>query len=242
METLVEATIGVAGLPTLPPRDPPTGRRYLISLARAQEELARLLTDARAQAATRLDALRKADAPQSELTPAYHELAFLRHVKGPMFQAALLVELGHGKIRPMLFDEQSALERVRELSAAMTVAISTHPRGRVEQVVLHLHRPLDPAEAGSADDQRAAQFLANTAAANRRTAGLSAPQRLLDMIGAAAAKGDGRDQRAVQAMLEQARQDIAARIRAGETITAKTVLTRSGGDTIPDQRTEGVAA
>ena len=101
---------------------------------------------------------------------------------------------------------------------------------------------LDPAEAGSADDQRAAQFLANTAAANRRIAGLSAPQRLLDMIGASATKGDGRDQRAVQAIIEQARQDIATRIRAGETITARTVLTRSDSDVTPDQRTEGVAA
>jgi cell filamentation protein len=242
METLDEANIGFAGLPTLPPRDPPTGRRYLISLAQAQEELAKLLTEARAQAAERLATVRAGNAPEAELAEAYHELSFLRHAKGPMFQAALLVELGHRKIRLILSDEQSPLERVREISAAIIVAINTMPRGRVEQIVLHLHKPLDPDEAGSDNDRRAALFLANTAAANRRTAGLIAPQRVLDAIISKAGDSDGRDPRVVQAELEQARQTIAARIRAGEVITAKTSLTGLDDESLPNQTRENDAA
>lgn len=218
------------GLPTLPPRDPPTGRRYLISLARIQEELTRLLTPARTQAAERLAALRTANAPEAELAEAYHELSFLRHAKGPMFQAALLVELGQRKIRILRASDQSALERVREIAAAIIVAVNTYPRGRVDHAALHLHKPLDPEEAGSANDRRAALFLANTPAANRRTAGLIAPQRVLDQIISTAGKDDGRDSRAVQAKIEQARQNIAARIRAGETITTKTTPASSDGN------------
>ena len=241
-EPATQITGQVTGLPTLPPRDPPTGRHYLISLARIQEELTCLLTPARVQAAERLAALRAANATEAELAEAYHELSFLRHAKGPMFQAALLVELGQRKIRPLLSDEQSALERVREISAAIMGAINTHPRGLVEQTVLQLHKPLDPEEAGSQDDRRAALFLANTAAANRRTAGLIAPQRVFDAIISKASNVDGRDPRAVQAELEQARQTIAARIRAGEAITTKTTLTSSDGDSLPDQSRENKAA
>jgi cell filamentation protein len=242
MDSMAEPTISATGLPTLPPRDPPTGRHYLISLARIQTELTGLLTQARAEAAERLAALRASDAPEAEIAESYHELSFLRHAKGPMFQAALLVELGQRKIRLILSDGQSPLERVREIAAAITVAINTLPRGRVEQTVLHLHKPLDPDEAGSANDRRAALFLANTAAANRRTAGLIAPQRLLDAIISKAGTSDGRDPRAVQAELEQARQKIAARIRAGEEITAKTSLTSLNDDILPDQNRENDAA
>jgi cell filamentation protein len=234
-------TGSIAGLPTLPPRDPPSGHRYLRSMAQTHKELSQHLSPARIQAAERLAALRAANAPDAELEAAYHELAFMRHARGPMFMAALLVELGHGKIRPVLFDAQSPLERVREIAAAMLMAIHTYARGRVEQVILGLHSPLDPEDMGSDNDRLAALFLANSAAANRRTAGLIAPQRLLDAIISKASKGEGRDPRAVQADIEQARQNIATRIRAGEAITPKTTLTNPNDD-VPARQSKGNAA
>jgi cell filamentation protein len=224
MDEMAELAVNASGLPSLPPRDPPTGRHYLMSLARIEKDITRLLTPARQQAAERLAALRAANASEAEMADAYHELAFLRHPRGPMFQAALLVELGHGKVRTMLGDAHGPLERLREIAAAIIIAINTYPRRRVEQVALHLHKPLDPEDAGSHNDRRAALFLANSAAANRRTAGLIAPQRALDAFITKAGKNNGRDQSSVQSRIEQARQAIAARIRTGETITAKTNL------------------
>lgn len=231
MDELAEVPLGTTGLPTLPPRDPPTDRHYLTSLAHIQQELTRLLTPARAEATQRFAALRSAKAAEADLAEAYHELAFLRHAKGPMFQAGLLVELGERKIRLLRADDHGPLERIRAISAAIIVAINSYPRGSIEQAMLHLHKPLDPEDAGSENDRRAALFLANTPAANRRTAGLIAAQRLLDAITRKAGEG-GRDPRTVQAEIEQARQTIAARIRAGELITAKTSLTGSDGATV----------
>ena len=240
MDEMAEPAVSTSGLPTLPPRDPPTGRHYLLPLARIQVELADLLAPARAGAAQRLAELRAANADEAEIATAYHELAFLRHANGPLFQAALLVELGHGKIRAMVQGEQDPLARVRELSAAIIVALNTYPRGAIEQAGLHVHKPLDPEDAGSENDRRAALFLANSPAANRRTAGLIAPQRLLDAMIASMREDDGRDQRTVQAEIEAARQSIAARIRAGEVITART--RRADLDGVPDQAATTTAA
>lgn len=240
-ETAPNIMGSLSGLPTLPPRDPPSGHRYLRSMAQTHKELSQHLSPARVQAAERLAALRESGAPEAERDAAYHELAFMRHPRGPMFMLLLLVELGHGKIRPVLSDTQSALDRMREFAAAMLMAIHTYPRGRVEQMILGLQCPLDPDDAGSERDRLAALFLANSAAANRRTAGLIAPQRILDATIRSAGEGEGRDRQTVEADIEQARQSIAARIRAGDTFTTKTSPTNPNDD-VPARHTNRNAA
>jgi hypothetical protein len=130
---------------------------------------------------------------------------------------------------------------MREFAAAMLMAIHTYPRGRVEQMILGLQCPLDPDDAGSERDRLAALFLANSAAANRRTAGLIAPQRILDATIRSAGEGEGRDRQTVEADIEQARQSIAARIRAGDTFTTKTSPTNPNDD-VPARHTNRNAA
>ncbi|TCP65462.1 hypothetical protein C8J43_11112 [Sphingomonas sp. PP-CE-1G-424] len=85
-----EARIGPAGIAMLPTRAPPTEQRYRVTLNKAREELERYLPAARQQAADRLHALVREEAPSAAIAHARTELAYVRHPKGPVYQSNLL--------------------------------------------------------------------------------------------------------------------------------------------------------
>lgn len=141
-----QTAIGIAGLPSLPWRDPLVGRRFIMTIAKVRRELGQYLPDARDQAAEELQALISENAPAAQIDDARQLLNVMRHAKGPMFQALLLAQLGVRKIEVVIKTDQSALERALEIASGLAIAIQRQPRCVVEQAILALHKPLDPAE------------------------------------------------------------------------------------------------
>jgi cell filamentation protein len=139
-----EVIIGGAGLPVLPDRDASTGLRYLVSLASAREELLTLLDPARSAAIAQVKALTEAGAAPREIDRAYHDMAFLRHARGPMFQAMLLTALNHGKIEVVTDPKQTPLERVREIAVGLIIGINSYPRSDIERAAATLQAPRPP--------------------------------------------------------------------------------------------------
>jgi cell filamentation protein len=158
-----EVIIGGAGLPVLPDRDAPAERRYMMPLAKAREALIDSLDAARAEAIAQVTALTESAALQREIDRAYHEMGFLRHARGPMFQAMLLTALGHGKIEVVLDPEQSALERVRQIANGLIIGINSYSRSDIERASITLQAPRPPeastanAETKQATDNAAAK-------------------------------------------------------------------------------------
>ena len=139
-----EIIIGGAGLPILPDRDAPAGQRYMMPLAKAREALIEHLDAARTEAIARVTALSEQGAPPREIDRAYHEMTFLRHARGPMFQAMLLSALNHGKIEVVLDPEQTALERVRQIATGLIIGINRYARSDIERASLTLQAPRPP--------------------------------------------------------------------------------------------------
>jgi cell filamentation protein len=139
-----EVIIGGAGLPVLPDRDAPAGQRYMMPLDKARAALIESLDAARAEAIARVTTLSDSGAPPREIDRAYHEMAFVRHARGPMFQAMLLTALGHGKIEVVLDPKQSVLERVRQIANGLIIGINHYPRGDIERASLSLQAPRLP--------------------------------------------------------------------------------------------------
>src|SRR3546814_534302 len=119
-----EARIGPAGIAMLPNRAPPEGQRYRVTLAKAREELERYLPAARQQAAERLRELIGESAPSTAIANARTELAYVRHAKGPIYQSHLLTYLGVRQVDAVVTAQQTPLERVREIGAALGVQIN----------------------------------------------------------------------------------------------------------------------
>jgi cell filamentation protein len=216
-----ESVIGDCGLPKLPDRDPSPGRRYQRTIARSRRELEDYLPQARDQAMARVIALTNSAAPRSQLIFASQLLSFLRHPKGPMFQAAVLSAANYGVITPALSDTQSALERVHEIAAAVCVGIAQQSPGYLEFLVETTHIPEYAARGSPHQDRLAALFLGNTADQNRDDPRLTPWQRALDDIVVTAKQNHALTPKRITAKIDQARIDIATRIRSGDVIAAK---------------------
>jgi hypothetical protein len=212
----ITAATGVSGIPLFPPRDAPAARRYLMSLAKARRELQHHLPDAREEALERLASLIGESAASSQIEAAQQELSLLRHAKGPMFQLAVLAETGFDPIEPCVKPGQSALERVREIAAAISIGINQQPRGIIEHAARAPHRPLYVPGASPYQDRLAAEFLANTAATNRADPRFAKAQAMVDDAATAAAADATRNPQAILAAANAARVEVARKIRLGE--------------------------
>jgi cell filamentation protein len=135
----------------LPPRDPPTGQRYRISLGKVREELDRYSPAARAEAAARLQKLEKDDAPGNRISAARIELAYVRHAKGPDYQAHLLTSLGQREVEAVISEKQTPLERVREIGAGLAARINSLQPAQVQRAVQSLEHSVFPPEQTRAD-------------------------------------------------------------------------------------------
>jgi cell filamentation protein len=206
---------GVSGIPMLPPRDAPNARRYLMTLAKARRELQQHLPDAREEALERISMSLAEGATPAQIEAAQQELSVLRHAKGPMFQLTILEQIGFTRIEPVINPKQSAFERVKEIAAAIAIGINQQPRGVIERASRNLYRPLYLSGASPHQDRLAAEFLKNTAAANRADPRFMAAQSIVDDAATAAACEATRDPDAILAAANTARTEVARKIRLG---------------------------
>lgn len=215
-----EARIGPAGIAMLPVRAPPDGQRYRVTLGKVREELERYLPAARQQAADRLRSLVKDGAPSAAIASARTELAYVRHAKGPVYQSHLLTYLGVRQVDAVVSPQQTPLERVREIGAALGVQINTQQPAQLQRAVRALERPVLPPGHAPGQERLAALFLKNTAEQNSADPTL-APAQAIVAAAMKMAQDRGDSARAVSTIGESTRQLVADRIKTGGTLDAE---------------------
>jgi cell filamentation protein len=216
----------------LPARDPPTGQRYRLSLSKVREELDRYLPAARTEAAERLQKLVNDGAPDNRIVAARMELAYVRHAKGPVYQSHLLTYLGQREIEAVISAEQTPLERVREIGAALAARINTQQPAAIQRAVRSLERPILPPGQSPAHERLADTFLKNTPDQNKADPRLAAAQDIVARAQAVSlARGDSA--RLVEAAGDAARTSVAANIRMGKPFDEGMTLPSPGGPKPP---------
>lgn len=215
-----EARIGPAGIAMLPQRAPPEGQRYRVTLVKAREELDRYLPAARQQAADRLRGLIAEGAPSAAIANARTELAYVRHAKGPVYQSHLLTYLGVRQVDAVISSQQTPLERVREIGAALGVQINTQQPVQLQRAVRSLERPVLPPGHSPGQERLAAEFLKNTPEKNNADPRLAPAQAIVDTA-MKTARDRGESARMVGTIGESTRQLVAERIKTGGTLDAE---------------------
>ena len=218
-DTAPEARIGAHGIALLPQRAPPTGQRYRITLNKVRDELERYLPSARQEAGERLRTLIEQDAPSDKIAAARTELAYVRHAKGPVYQSHLLTYLGVRQVDAVISAEQTPLDRVREIGAALGVQINTQQPVQLQRAVRALERPILPSGHAPGQERLAATFLKNPPEDNLADTRLSAAQGIVDAA-MQTARERGESARMVTSVGESTRQLVADRIRSGSALDA----------------------
>lgn len=234
-----EARIGPAGIAMLPQRAPPDGQRYRVTLAKAREELERYLPAARQQAADRLRGMIKEGAPSAAIANARTELAYVRHAKGPVYQIHLLTYLGIRQVDAVVGPQQTPLERVREIGAALGVQINAQQPTHVQRAVRALERPVLPPGHSPGQERLAEQFVKNTPEKNHADPRLAPAQAIVDAA-MQTARDRGESSRMIGTIGESTRQFVAERIRSGGTLdpdVARGVDVRKAPPTLGRDRT-----
>jgi cell filamentation protein len=196
-----------------------TEQHYRVTLSKAREELEPYLPAARQQAADRLHALVREEAPSAAIAHARTELAYVRHPKGPVYQSNLLTYLGIRQVDAVIGPKQTPLERVREIGAALGVQINAQQPSQLQRAVRSLERPLLPQGHSPGQERLAALFLRNAPEKNLADPRLAPAQTIVDTA-MQLARDRGDSARSVAAQGEAARQRIADSIRTGETLDA----------------------
>ncbi|WP_058753264.1 hypothetical protein [Sphingomonas sanguinis] len=217
-----EARLGPARIAMLPDRDPPEGQRYRLPLVKVREELEPYLPAARQQAADRIRALAKEGAPSAAIANARTELAYVRHTKGPIYQAHLLNNLGIRQIDAVVTKEQAPLERVRKIGAALGVQIRQQQSAQLQRALRAMERPVLPPGYSLHQERLAILFLKNTPEQNHADPRLAPGQALVDAA-IAAAREHGGSTRVIGAAGASTPQQIAERIKTGGTLDADCV-------------------
>jgi hypothetical protein len=204
------------GLPELPVRAPPNHLRKRVTVERAKREIEQHGSDAIKQARERLAVLTQAGASPDQLRQAQAIVDFLRHSRGPKFQVAMLIHCGYPKVEFIFARDQTAYERVYELSVGIA-------RGIYAQGAISIRKAMAALETRIGSQPQIAQwhaladlFLSNSPAQNEAHPQLKAMQELLDGYALEILRSSGGDPRAAELGLDQAREDIAQRIRAGD--------------------------
>ncbi len=215
-----EARVGPAGMAMLPQRAPPEGQRYRVTLSKAREELERYLPAARQQATDRLRGLIKEGASSTEIANARTELAYVRHAKGPVYQSHLLTYLGVRQVDAVISPQQTPLERVREIGAALGVQINAQQPTHVKRAVRALERPVLPPGHSPGQERLAEQFIKNTPEKNHADPRLALAQAIVEAaMQTARDRGDSRSM--IGTIGESTRQLVADRIKRGGALDAE---------------------
>lgn len=122
-------------LATLRVTDQPDGPRSVLSPAKVQQELAKYLPTARLEAIAALRDAAKAGAEPSAIEAARSDLNYLDHPKGPAYQARLVDQLGTRAVQAVITRNQTPLERVRELGAAIGAEIAQRDPAQVAKAM-----------------------------------------------------------------------------------------------------------
>lgn len=210
------ARTGIAGLALPPLRDPPTGKHYLTAISKLNALLSENFGLAKREAHDHIARLEREADNEATLSFARHELGFMTHAKGPLFQLEILRKIGIPKIRALINPAHSALETVRELSAAIVIALHSQPQPLIEQLVLSHSAPPCPAGVSPHNERMARTFLYNSASANRADQRFAGLQHELDNLGLSESVVGGFNAKQLAERTSQARLDAASRIRAGE--------------------------
>ncbi|GAA3272994.1 hypothetical protein [Sphingomonas yabuuchiae] len=107
----------------------------MLSPAKVQEELDKYLPHARLEAVAALRGAAKAGASASDIEAARSDLNYLNHAKGPAYQARLIEQLGTRDVQAVITRNQTPLERVRELGAAIGVEIARRDPAQVAKAM-----------------------------------------------------------------------------------------------------------
>ncbi|MBB4642715.1 Fic/DOC family protein [Rhizorhapis suberifaciens] len=215
-----EPRIGPAGIALLPNRAPPEGQRYRVTLTKAREELERYLPAARQQAVERLRGLIKEDASSAAIANARTELAYVRHAKGPVYQSHLLTYLGVRQVDAVISAQQTPLERVREIGAALGIQINVQQQAHIQRAVRALQKPVLPPGHSPGQERLAAAFLKNTPEMNHADPRLAPAQAIVDAA-MQTARDRGESARMVGTIGDSTRQLVADRIKSGDTLDPK---------------------
>ena len=227
-----EARIGPAGVALLPERAPPEGQRYRVTLNKVREELDRYLPAARQEAADRLRNLVKEGASSTAIANARTELAYVRHAKGPMYQSHLLTNLAVRQVDAVIAKDQTPLERVREIGAALGVRINAQQPAYLQKAVRALEQPMLPPGHSPGQERLAGLFLKNTPEKNNADPRLAPAQAIVDAaIKTARDRGDSA--RAVNTIGESTRQFVAERIKTGVPLDAEITRQSAPGPKSP---------
>ena len=210
------ARTGIAGLAIPPMRDPPTGKHYLTVISKIGALLDENFGLAKREAFDHIARLERETDNEAALSFARHELGFMNHAKGPLFQLEILCKIGIPKIRVLINPAHSALETVRELSAAIVIALHSQPQPLIEQLVLSHSAPPFPAGVSPHSERMARTFLHNSASANRADRRFAGLQHGLDNLGLSESVVGGFNAKQLAERTSQARLDAASRIREGE--------------------------
>ena len=188
-----------------------------MTLTKARDELERYLPAARQQAADRLRGLIKDGAPTATIANARTELAYVRHAKGPVYQSHLLTYLGIRQVDAVITQQQTPLERVREIGAALGVQINAQQPTQLQRAVRALERPVLPPGHAPGQQRLAELFLKNTPEKNNADPRLAPAQAIVDAA-MKAAHDRGDNARMVSTLGQSTRQLVAERIRSGGTL------------------------
>ena len=124
--------------------------------------------------------------------------------------------------------QQTPLERVREIGAALAARINSQSPAQVQRAMRAIERPVLPPGQSPAQDRLADAFLQNTPVENRADPRLNGAQAIVDQAEAASrTRGDG--QRRIEAATDQARTAVAANIRAGKPVGEGISFSMSSG-------------
>ena len=74
----------------------------------------------------------------------YRQCDDVRHAKGPIYQSHLLTYLGVRQVDAVITPQQTPLERVREIGAALGVQINSQQPAQLQRAVRSLERPILP--------------------------------------------------------------------------------------------------
>ena len=215
-DILCDPRTGIGGIALLPMRDPPPGKRYLTSLKKAKTMLETHMPAAQGGAALRIRALLSSGASQTAMHTARQEYRYLFHPKGALFQLDLLDAINTGKIRALIHEAQSPLERVREVATAISIAIHEHPAAQIETLCDQLYTPPCAPGISPHDERMARQFLSNLSAQNRIDPRFAEAQRLVDALVLVETMTNNATSEPVGEAFAKARDSVAQRIRTGE--------------------------
>jgi cell filamentation protein len=151
-----------------------------------------------------------------------------------VYQSHLLTYLGVRQVDAVITPQQTPLERVREIGAALGVQINSQQPAQLQRAVRSLERPILPPGASPGQERLAELFLKNTAEKNHADPRLAPAQAIVDDA-MQKARERGESARMVNTIGESTRQLVADRIKIGAALEGVSTPPPDRGTPLPDR-------